>query len=200
MQTIVQTNRKTFEPDDDALTDALEILRNSPATIHSYDVLNDQENADIRSELHDDSVPEESFNQQIPSHLSTLPETDNQSNLEIASFNQPSEISDDKLREDVRSLNERQRVAYDIVLAWCRNKMKNMNSLKPENVKPIYLFITGGAGAGKSHLIKTIYHTVTKTFRCPPVNPELPTVILMAPTGVAAINIYGTTINCSKKF
>lgn len=70
-----------------------------------------------------------------------------------------------------------------------------MNSLKPEEVKPIYLFITGGAGAGKSHLIKTIYHTAAKTFRHACKNPELPTVLLMAPTGVSAININGTTIN-----
>ncbi|XP_068742020.1 uncharacterized protein [Montipora capricornis] len=70
-----------------------------------------------------------------------------------------------------------------------------MNSQKPEEVKPINLFITGGAGAGKSHLIHTIYHTVTKTFRHSPMNPELPTVLLMAPTGVGAINIDGTTIN-----
>ena len=59
----------------------------------------------------------------------------------------------------------------------------------------MYLFLTGGGGAGKSHLIKTIYHTAVKTFRHPPCNPELPTVLLMAPTGVAAINIDGTTIN-----
>ena len=70
-----------------------------------------------------------------------------------------------------------------------------MNSLKPVKVKPIYLFLTGGGGAGKSHLIKTIYHTAVKTFRHPPFNPELPTVLLMAPTGVAAINVNGTTIN-----
>ena len=62
-------------------------------------------------------------------------------------------------------------------------------------VKPIHLFVTGGGGGGKSHLIKTIYHTAVKTFRHPPFNPELLTVLLMAPTGVAAINIDGTTLN-----
>ena len=44
-------------------------------------------------------------------------------------------------------------------------------------------------------MIKTIYHTAVKTFRHPPINPELPTALLMAPTGVAAINIKGTMIN-----
>ena len=70
-----------------------------------------------------------------------------------------------------------------------------MNSLKRVEVEPIYLFLTGGGGAGKSHLIKTIYHTAVKTFRHPPSNPELPTVLLVAPTGVAAINIDGTTVH-----
>ena len=73
--------------------------------------------------------------------------------------------------------------------------MENLNRLKPVGIDPIYLLLTGGGGAGKSHVIKTIYHTAVKTFRHPPVNPELPTVLLMAPTGVAAINIDGTTIN-----
>ncbi|CAB3995695.1 ATP-dependent DNA helicase PIF1 [Paramuricea clavata] len=70
-----------------------------------------------------------------------------------------------------------------------------MNSLKSVEVKPIYLFLTGGGGAGKSHLIKAIYHTAVKTFSHPPFNPTLPTVLLMAPTGAAAINIDGTTVN-----
>ena len=67
--------------------------------------------------------------------------------------------------------------------------------MKPKKVEPIYLFITGGGGAGKSHLIKTIYHTVIKTFRYDGMNPENPTVLLSVPTGVAAVNINGTTIN-----
>ena len=108
---------------------------------------------------------------------------------------QPAEISDDQLRESITSLNEKQCQAYDIVLSWCRDKMKHLNCMKPKKVEPIYSFITGGGGAGKSHLIKTIYHTVIKTFRYGGMNPENPRVLLSAPTGVAAININGTTIN-----
>ena len=99
------------------------------------------------------------------------------------------------LRYNVRSLNEKQRSAYNIALSRCRNTMKNLNCLKPEKLDPINLFVTGGAGAGKSHLIKAIYHTAVKTFRYSTINPERPTVALMAPTGVAAININGTTIH-----
>ena len=197
VQAVVERNRENFEPDADAVTEALEFLRNNQGntTHYSYDCMNDQENADLQSEEQGDSVPNESFNEQLPKHLVSSSETENNSNLGITMYNQPTEISDDELRECVRSLNKRQRYAYDIIIAWCRSKMKNMNSLKHEEVKPMYVFITGGAGAGKSHLIQTIYHTVTKTFRHPPMNPELRTVLLMAPTGVAAINIDGTTIN-----
>ena len=74
-------------------------------------------------------------------------------------------------------------------------ELEYKNSLKPVQVEPIYLFITGGAGAGKSHLIRAIYHTATKNFMHTTMNPELPVVVLMAPTGVAAININGTTIH-----
>ena len=55
---------------------------------------------------------------------------------------QPAEISDDQLRESIRSLNEKQHQAYDIVLSWCRDKMKNLNCMKPKKVEPIYLYLS----------------------------------------------------------
>ena len=196
VKTVVESNRAKFESDADAIDEALESLRNNQVdVIHSYDPINDQENADLHSDVQNELLPEESFNQQLPSHLLLTQQTNEHSFPSISVNNQPSEISDDLLRQSVRSLNEMQRYAYDTVLSWCRETIKNMNSLKPKEIKPIYLFITGGAGAGKSHLIKTIYHSAIKTFRHPPVNPDRPTVLLMAPTGVAAININGTTIN-----
>ena len=170
-------------------------MRNNEGNIvHSYDSINDQENSDLRDETPIVSDVNESFNQQQPSHLDST-QSNQQSSGTVTYHNQPSEISDDELRQSVRSLNPEQRCAYDIVLSWCRKLIKNLNSLKPVDVKPIYLFLTGGGGAGKSHLIKTIYHTAVKTFRHPPFNPELPTVLLLAPTGVAAIHIDGTTVN-----
>lgn len=193
VQSIVEHNKNIFEPDSDAVIEALEALRNNDlSTLCSYDAINDQENEDLQLEVQDNSNDDESFNNQPSEHFGT---SDTNQNGAIAAYNQPSGISDDDLRESVRSLNIEQRFAFDKVLTWCRNKVKNMNSLKPIEVQPVYLFITGGAGAGKSHLIKTIYHTVTKTFRQGPTNPDKPSVLLMAPTGVAAININGTTIH-----
>ena len=195
VQAVVEQNRAEFEPDADAITEALEAMRNNEGNIvHSYDSINDQENSDLKDDTPIFSDPNESFNEQQPSHLDPTQSNHHSSGI-ITYHNQPSEISDDELRQSVRSLNPEQRCAYDMVLSWCRQLIKNMNSLKPVEVKPIYLFLTGGGGAGKSHLIKTIYHTAVKTFRHPPCNPELATVLLLAPTGVAAINIDGTTVN-----
>ncbi len=191
LKAIVEQNRALFEPDADAITEALQIMQNNQGNaIHSFDVMNDQENADLRDEVPNISDPTEVFNEQQPSQLDCNPSCG-----AISYHNQPDEISDNDLRQLVRSLNSEQRFTYDIVLTWCRKLIKNMNSLKPQQVKPIHLFVTGGGGAGKSHLIKTIHHTALKTFRHTSFCGSLPTVLLMAPTGVAAINIDGMTIN-----
>ena len=71
----------------------------------------------------------------------------------------------------------------------------NINSLQPNEIETINLFITGGAGTGKSHTIKAIFHAAVKTFRHATLEPEMTAVLLVAPTGVAAINKNGTTIN-----
>ena len=55
--------------------------------------------------------------------------------------------------------------------------------------------MTGSGGSRKKDLIKTTYHTEVKTYRHDaPMNHEKPTGSLAASTGVAAINIDGSTI------
>ena len=182
----VQHNKDISEPDGDAINDALQSLQNFDGVpANSYDPINDQGNEDLRQRLRNDLDDTGSFNESLPEHLAPNPESVQQPSGIIA-YNQPSEISEDDLRKTIRSLNNEQHYAYDCVLSWCRDKMASLNTLKP-------VFVTGGAG--KSHLIKALYQTITKTFRHAPCNPELPSVLLMAPTGVAAININGTTIH-----
>ena len=67
-------------------------------------------------------------------------------------------------------------------------------------MKPIHLFITGGAGVEKSHLMKTIYFSVTKNFNVSRGgggggSSDKPRVLLLAPADVAAGNIDGNTIH-----
>lgn len=72
----------------------------------------------------------------------------------IATYNQPSEISNDQLRLSVRSLNKMQYTEYNNVFSWCRNKMKNLNGPKPQNVDPLYLFILVELGQEKVICLK----------------------------------------------
>ena len=140
-------------------------------------------------DLHEDDTTDNI----LPS-VSTIPDN-RQGTIPIVSTFQPSEIEDTELGVLVRSLNPRQCDAFEILLNWCRQKVKSLNSEKLTSVDPVCLFITGGAGDGKSHLIKTIYHTATKTFKYGPEDSNKPTVLLLAPAGIAAINIDGNTIN-----
>ena len=117
--------------------------------VHSFDSLNDQENEDLQLDMHSNSnCDHKSFNKQEASHLSSTSNSQRDSTLPtIACHIQPTEISDDLLRESARSLNIKHRAAYALLLSWCRNEVKNMRSLKPNEMNPIYLFLTGGGGS-----------------------------------------------------
>ena len=157
----------------------------------SYDPINDQENEDLTTEVIR-NIRDECDND-FPEELVSLPPETSQICAEVTTYNQPSVIRNEELRDAVRSLNVKQRMTYDVVLSWCRNSIKSANCLTKETVEPIHIFVTGGGG--KSHLIKTIYHTAVNMFKYSTADPSLPSVLLMAPTGVAALNISGTTVN-----
>ena len=63
VQGIVEHNRAIFEPDADAIIEAFEVLKSNQGNIlRSFDSINDQENSDLQSNMQDDSLPHESFN------------------------------------------------------------------------------------------------------------------------------------------
>ena len=56
------------------------------------------------------------------------------------------------------------------------------------------MFLAGNAGCEKSFLMRVIYQSLIKTLSYGSTLVDKPKALLMAPTGVAAINIDGTTI------
>ena len=61
---------------------------------------------------------------------------------------------------------------------------------------PFFLFVSGGAGVGKSHLIKGIFQALLRYYDClPGQDPDELKVVLAAPTGKAAYNIREVTLN-----
>ena len=92
----------------------------------------------------------------------------------------------DKFGDKLRSLNTLQRQFFEHV----------MFSVHRDNAEPLHLFLTGGAGVGKTVIVFAITQAITRHFNYN-VNVPVDTlrVLLLAPTGKAAFNISGTTVH-----
>ena len=65
---------------------------------------------------------------------------------------------------------------------------------------PIYRFLSGGAGVGKTFLLKMLYQSLLKFFnRAPGIDPSLLFILLLAPTGKAAYLLKEKTIHSALK-
>lgn len=106
-----------------------------------------------------------------------------------AQFLPPRHIPNEDYQSLMRSLNERQR----------RIVLDTLHRLKT-NDEPIYTFISGGAGVGKSHAIFAIVQSYMKYFDSFATNtPGKACVIVTAPTGKAAFNVFGMTLHTAFK-
>lgn len=113
-----------------------------------------------------------------------LPVTDVEN--ELIKYN---ELPDEEYRKHMRFLNEEQlEFLYD-----------TMYKLKTSST-PIYRFMSGGAGVGKSFLTKAIYQTMLKYLN-KKAGEDFTTrnILLIAPTGKAAYHIQGNTIHSALK-
>ncbi|XP_061190195.1 uncharacterized protein LOC133198054 [Saccostrea echinata] len=93
-------------------------------------------------------------------------------------------IPDEQYYKLLQSLNTKQREFYNHVTNWIQ--------IRDE---PLYAFLTGGAGAGKSVVIDAIFQTLHRIlYSKEGENPDDIRILLCAHTGKAAYNIKGTTI------
>ena len=70
--------------------------------------------------------------------------------------------SDYDISANIRSLNLKQGQVFDFVHSWAKEIVKQRRLKRPEAIKPFHLFLSGSGGVGKSHLIKTVYQSVSK--------------------------------------
>ncbi len=101
-------------------------------------------------------------------------------------------LSEENYFQLLRSLNMKQREFFNHVLHWMKTKEE-----------PMYAFLSGGAGVGKSVLIKALYQALYRHLNLKDgENPDDIRILLCAFTGKAAFNINGVTIASAfkKKF
>ncbi|XP_070403924.1 uncharacterized protein [Nothobranchius furzeri] len=100
-------------------------------------------------------------------------------------------VSHKEAQSLMRSLNQQQSNVFYKIRQWCLDKVNG------HNPSPFYVFISGGAGTGKSHLVKAVSYETTRILSRLSNYPDDIHVLLTAPTGVAALNINATTIHNS---
>ena len=103
-------------------------------------------------------------------------------------------FSPEEYRHAMRGLNSKQRQVVMYHRAWCKRTITALKSGQP--VTPYRVFVSGPGGVGKSHVISLIRNDTVKLLRLSgQVQPDDVTVLLTAPTGVAAFNIQGMTLH-----
>lgn len=126
---------------------------------------------------------------------STLPTPSGSEARAFAFESMPSVMPYNDFCTHIQSLNPEQYNVLQVVLDWCMAYVQSSSCTHLPKPSPVHLFVTGGAGTGKSHLITAVYQTIQLMLQREGGNPDCPKVLLLAPTGTAAYNIEGVTIH-----
>ena len=185
---IVNRNKMIFEPWGELVESSLRQFTFQPRT----DRIADQENDDVENEVLQNNETENNLEETVVDF-----EIENQPVRASIITPAISIMADNEINSLIRSLNEKQREVFNAVNSWARKTVMNYSAENAVEIEPLHLFITGGAGTGKSHLIKTIDASLKKTLNYKSQNLDTLKVLKLAPTGVAASNIDGSTIHSS---
>lgn len=173
-----------YAPNEKALDDAAEMYENLGDVEDAWAMLcpETELNRDTCKRKTDKRIVDNENNQNIPDLSASdipydVPYTVTKSNTKA------------EIKPMLRNLNEKQRDTMYYVRNWC---LETLDHSKP---KPFHIFVTGGAGTGKSHLIKSIENVANEILQKTSTEPDKTCVLLTAFTGTAAFNIGGCTIH-----
>ena len=186
---IVNTNKSLVKPYSDLVNAAF--LNYRADITPSWDPFSQQENEDVENEF-----SEIELNDQTEI---SCPDEENQID-ENYSETKSSELhttilSDSEINSKIRSLNVKQRQMFDFIYNWTKSHVKVKCRTTSKQSTPFHVFLSDSEGCGKLHLIKTVFRAVNKVFLYRSGDPTKPRVLLLAPKGVAVININGNKVH-----
>ncbi|KAK3088416.1 hypothetical protein FSP39_018892 [Pinctada imbricata] len=184
VQDVVNKNRNLFSKNEDALIEAQELydLIGEPTDAWAMISPESERSRDECRRMKSFDIADESVQEEI-----TDLQPDNKT--DIAYTIQDRNASKEEILPILRSLNCKQKEVFYFVRDWCLQKVQG------NNVEPFHIFITGGAGTGKSHLIKAVKYEASRILEKICEEPNQLTVLLTAFTGTAAFNIQGCTVH-----
>ena len=112
-----------------------------------------------------------------------------------SSFVQNSSLPCGVFHDMCSKLNEGQQKLFNFIMKYAQELMLNKRNDLPDP-DPFHIFLSGGAGVGKSYLVTLITEYLKKTLKYPTQNfDDQPSVVVTASTGKAATNVNGTTLH-----
>ncbi len=118
----------------------------------------------------------------------SFPETDSQKTEYDFRVTKSNIVEENELTKMIRQMNSQQFEFFMYVRSWCLKLLRN------ERPEPFFVHLTGSAGCGKSHLVRSIYQLLTKYLT--QLDEECKEVVFLSSlTGSAAFNIGGYTLH-----
>ena len=186
VQTSLVSKRNEYEHHAEELEVARQMMENEERNYDQIAPNAEQENRETEEEGPAESEKFVCFN---PSRVVEQRHYDIGIELQSTCSVPPVETSSILLPEDeylqlLRSLNLRQREFFNHIVHWIKCKDE-----------PVYAFLTGGAGVGKSVVIRALYQSLFRILNLKDgENPDDKRILLCAYMGFAAFNISGQTI------
>nr|XP_022307628.1 uncharacterized protein LOC111113627 [Crassostrea virginica] len=177
---VVDTNHARFAQNEDVIAEAQEAFENIGEPEDAWANLC-PESEKMR---HECSKPKLTLNEN-----EELPDMQDDTNSDVLYKVQQNSGSREEILPVLQSLNTTQLQIFCLVREWCLEKVFGRN---PES---LHIFITGGAGTGKSHVIKAFHYESSRILSKILSVPDGVSVVLGAFTGTAAFNIGGNTLH-----
>ncbi|CAB3987819.1 ATP-dependent DNA helicase PIF1 [Paramuricea clavata] len=184
---VIEQNKKQYENHTEALDQAIQDIESDefPNVVAPNAQYRDEQDKDIgpkATELFgcfDPGKDKQHVEYDLINDIGIYPRTNDDEELVVK------RLKDADFRKLVQSLNVEQKEFFYHVL----------NSIKTDKL-PLRLFLTGGAGVGKSTVTNALYEALTRYLNSQPENdPDDVSVVKVAPTGKAAFNIRGNTLH-----